>query len=318
MRTDRTSRFHRSGNITAASRRFAPVMGAALLLAVAIAFSPWAFSSDAKEDRTARIWCLDEARAIVRQIPRWRCKGKEVTAAEAKAVKDARVRRIQRRLKRDLNPTIPGKRLVGTGTGFFISHDGHVLTNHHVIAQCAAITITPPGQEEYLAQLRRGDSRRDLALLTTGRSVPLPAPFRANDLISEGEPVTIIGYPEHGKVAIKPIQVEGIVRPDDETAHPYVFSMQAPLRRGNSGGPVLDAMGQVMGIVFAKVDTPSAYAKTGKVIKDVGYGVRLRPVRAFLSGIGIELRQASLPQRLTSAQQFGLAKEFIVQIGCWR
>ena len=63
-----------------------------------------------------------------------------------------------------------------------------------------------------------------------------------------------------------------------------------------------------MGIVFAKVDTPSAYAKTGKVIKDVGYGVRLRPVRAFLSGIDIELRQATLRTRpaLQAATRAGI------------
>ncbi len=269
-------------------------------------------------DRTETVWCLDEARAIVRQMQRWRCKGRVVSDKEAKAVKDARVRRIQRALQRDLNPAVPGKRLVGTGTGFFISREGHVLTNHHVIARCEVITVTPPDAGERIAQLHRGDSRRDLALLTTGRVVASPASFRTSGALTEGEPITVVGYPEHGKVAIKPIQVEGFVRAEDNTRHPHIFALQVPVRRGNSGGPVLDAAGQVIGVVFAKVNTPAVYKRTGEFVKDVAYGLHLEAVRQFLARLAVNLHHNATEQPLTGKQRFQRAHEFIVQIGCWR
>ena len=61
-----------------------------------------------------------------------------------------------------------------------------------------------------------------------------------------------------------------------------IIQIDAALNRGNSGGPILDDTGRVMGVVFAKVDSPAIYAKTGKRIRNVGLGIRLNVVREFM------------------------------------
>lgn len=271
-----------------------------------------------KPMKTRMIWCLDEHRSIVSRTQEWRCKGRVVSAIEADRVKLERVKRIKGVLRREREPTIPGKRLTGTGTGFFISTRGHLITNNHVIANCDAVTVAPARGGEFVARVRGADAARDLALLETDRASPGPARFRAFDEIILNETVVVIGYPEHGKVAIKPIRVAGHAHPESKAGDPNVFPMKIPIRRGNSGGPILDRAGRVLGVVFAKINTPRVYAKTGRLIRDVGLGLRLPLLRQFLRPLGVEMGTTRDDRVLTAQEQFERGYQFIAQIGCWR
>lgn len=275
-------------------------------------------SASSATDRHEVVWCLDEERSIVRRRERWRCEGRIVSADEAQRVKQERVERIKRVLERERKPLVPGRRLGGTGTGFYVSRDGLVLTNDHVVRACEAVTVAPAGGTEIVATLRARSPQVDLALLRTGQSTPHAAALRDFDEVVANEPVTVVGYPAHGKVVITPVAVSGHVHHASEPRSPHVFAMKVDIRRGNSGGPVLDRAARVMGVAFATIDTPKVFAKTGHLIRDIGLAIRLPIVRRFLRDHAVDFIESGTTTDMDFNTRLNRARQFVAQIGCWR
>ena len=88
--------------------------------------------------------------------------------------------------------------------------------------------------------------------------------------LHQGEDIAVVGYPLHGLVAIKPIMVKGHVYVGSEPPRADLFAMSIDIRRGNSGGPVVDRAGRIVGVVVAKVNTPSVFAAAGQVVRNLG------------------------------------------------
>ena len=271
-----------------------------------------------QDPRYDTVWCHDEARALVSRTARWQCDGKVVGDDEAKRIQQERRNRIKRVLQREQEPVVPGKKLHGTGTGFFVTTKGEVLTNHHVVVDCGAITVSPAEGGEHVAKVRSADPGRDLALLETGTSTPGAALFRDFDEVIANEPVTVVGYPQKGLVVIRPVLVAGHVHPSASPAGAGLFPMKIDIRPGNSGGPVVDDAGRVIGVVIATIDTPAVFAKTGKRIRDVGLAIRLNVVRDFVRPLALDVTSSSEAVPLDQQPRFQRAREFIAQIRCWR
>jgi len=141
--------------------------------------------------------------------------------------------------------------LLGTGTSFFVSSDGYLLTNHHVIDGCEQMLIlTADG--EYPARVVDSNQEVDLALLKVNKSGMPFAPFAAW-LPEPGDTAYAVGYPLLGE--LRGIKIsDGIVsglsgQGGDETR----LQLSVPLQPGNSGGPVLDETGLVIGVVSSKL-----------------------------------------------------------------
>ena len=94
--------------------------------------------------------------------------------------------------------------------------------------------------------------------------------------------------------------------------------MNIDVRRGNSGGPVLDRAGRVIGVVVAKVNTPGVYAATGRLVQNVGIAIRLSVALDFLRKHDVAIRELSTTSPLTEAELFSKAHQFVGQVGCWR
>jgi hypothetical protein len=94
--------------------------------------------------------------------------------------------------------------------------------------------------------------------------------------------------------------------------------MKIDVRRGNSGGPVLDRAGRIVGIVVAKVNTPQVYATTGRVVRNVGIAIRLPIALDFLRQHDVRFREIPSAPALTDSELFSRAQKFVGQIGCWR
>ena len=146
-------------------------------------------------------------------------------------------------------PTHRPLELESTGSGFRVSGQGHVLTNTHVVRGCTEVRIPPSGVVEVLA--REGSS--DLALLQTpARTARAVAKFRQGRGIRPGASVLVVGYPRRGLLAseanVSTGAVSALAGPGDDRR---LIQITAPVQSGNSGGPVLDAAGNVVGVVSA-------------------------------------------------------------------
>lgn len=282
------------------------------LLAASLAPLP-----SAAQDASAIVWCLDDARAIVSRKPAWRCDGRVVDEKEATRIRARRARRIQGQIRKP-EPLFEGTRLVGSGTGFFVSAEGHLLTNYHVVDDCTGVSVTPAGGAALISAVIAADRAKDLALLVAPIDPDGVAVFREQPPVAIGEKLAVVGYPLHGKVAIRPILAAG--RTYDGTARlgPDRFAMRIDIRRGNSGGPALDRAGRVVGVVVAKINTPQVYAATGRLIRDIGIAIRPAVALQFLRREDVPLADAAGTTPLSDDDLFDLAHRFVGQVGCWR
>ncbi|NNC99327.1 MAG: DegQ family serine endoprotease [Gammaproteobacteria bacterium] len=140
-------------------------------------------------------------------------------------------------------------RPLGIGSGFIISEDGYVVTNHHVIKDADEIVVTLTNGKEYQAELRGSDNKTDLALLKLKNAQNLPyVAWGDDDQSRVGDWVLAIGNP----FGLGGTATTGIIsaRGRDIQSGPYddYIQVDAAINRGNSGGPLFNLRGEVIGI----------------------------------------------------------------------
>lgn len=269
-----------------------------------------------------QVWCYDVAEQIVlREWPddctarKWRI----VSDAEAARIRRARIERVRRALKGSPRP-FPGLRLAGLGTGFVVSAKGDLLTNNHVIAGCKSVSAAPPEETPVRGKVVAADPVHDLALIAAPLAGRTVAAFRPREDLASASDVAVVGYPLLGMVAIRPIFVQGIVMAGVAPPSRDRYLINVDVRRGNSGGPVVDRTGEVVGIVVAEANTPEIYRKTGLVVRDVGVAIRPSVAIAFLRKNGVEPVIAEPDSRATldDGALFRATRRMVAQISCWR
>jgi S1-C subfamily serine protease len=171
-----------------------------------------------------------------------------------------------------------------SGTGFFITEDGYFVTNYHVIKNARTIkTHTPSGS--YNAQVVKYDIQNDLAILKT-RDVSGALPISRSSSVRLGSSVFTIGFPNIYIQGSEPKYTQGRINSlsgiqDD----PRCFQISVPLQPGNSGGPLLDEKGNVVGVVTSKLDDAGAFAITGSLPQNVNYAVNSSYLLALIESI---------------------------------
>lgn len=160
------------------------------------------------------------------------------------------------------------------GTGFSIREDGYILTNAHVIEDALTITIVFPEDGLYEAEVVASYAEVDLALLKIDASNMPTLPLAKTSVYSDNEEVNFIGNP----LAFTGIANQGNVL--GETAADGITStiimMDAPVYKGNSGSPVLNKQGEVIGVVFA-TGKRAPHGKVGLFIPIEAYYNLLEP-----------------------------------------
>jgi S1-C subfamily serine protease len=202
-------------------------------------------------------------------------------------------------------PPQAGRGRASTGTGFVVGHD-RVLTNHHVIDGCNAITIrTADGRSLPATMPARVDVQRDLALLAVPNNPGPILPFRANP-VRRGESVVTYGFPLAGLLAAGPTLTTGEVSALAGLANnEQHFQISAPVQQGNSGGPLLDRQGHVMGVIVSKLNAQRIAQRTGDIPQNVNFAVKGIEALGFLRRAGVEATLRESPPTELSAAEVG-------------
>jgi len=137
----------------------------------------------------------------------------------------------------------------GLGTGFVIDASGLIATNLHVIGEARPISVqTADGKTLTVKSVHASDRALDLAIVQV-EAANLPAlPLAAGEAVAPGEPVVVMGNPQGLKYSV----VSGVVSGTREIDGRNMLQLAIPVEPGNSGGPVLDMQGRVLGIVTMK------------------------------------------------------------------
>lgn len=217
-------------------------------------------------------------------------------------------------------PTPPPPRdqgsIVSSGSGFFISADGRALTNAHVVQGCNQLQVRS-GEQHGDAQVLVRDEINDLAVLTTDLKPLRIASWRST--IRQGEDVAVYGYPLLGDLASSGNITTGIVTAlaglHDDTRH---LQISAPVQPGNSGGPVLDHQGNVVGVVRSKYRALAALKIWGEIPENVNFAIKVSVVLSFLDANRVSHVDVGggVGQPLSTPDIVDLARAFTVQIEC--
>ena len=161
-------------------------------------------------------------------------------------------------------------RLKGTGTGFAVSQDGQIVTNHHVVADCAEVRVRPGGREALAGAVLAQDPGNDLALLRVPVHLAAAA-LRDAPGIRAGDSVVAVGFPLPGLLGSEANVTTGTVSALAGIGNDARFlQMTVPVQPGNSGGPLLDLEGRVVGVVVGKLDALEVASVTGDIPLEAG------------------------------------------------
>ena len=203
-----------------------------------------------------------------------------------------------------------------SGSGVVISPDGYVLTNYHVIENATEVIVTLPGGEEFEAEIIGTDYITDLALLKlNGRNFPYATLGDSYDLII-GEWVIALGNP-FGlfDISKQPTATAGIISAVDMDFGPQkgrvykdMIQTDAAINRGNSGGPLVNSMGEVIGIntfiytasQFTEGSIGIGFAIPINLAKDIAEELKVsgKVDRSFSTGLAVERLTAEVAEYL--------------------
>jgi S1-C subfamily serine protease len=211
---------------------------------------------------------------------------------------------------------------VQSGTGFFVSNSGHIITNNHVIEGCTEVQLqgaVPKSMGKVVAV----DTQYDLALIRAQERPRRIATIRHPDAsrIRMNEPVLVMGYPlESYKTAeyqIAEAKVVGLKGPTDE---PYWIQFSDSAQHGNSGGPLLDSSGNVAGVVVGKTEVYTPYGINGRrqVLSRSDIAISLPVLMRFLDKNFVSYRFIGSHSFLMSSRVEEMAKGYIVNVLCIR
>jgi S1-C subfamily serine protease len=172
----------------------------------------------------------------------------------------------------------------GSGSGFFITEDGFLMTNEHVVKEASQVRVlTSAGI--VAARVVKLDPANDLALLKAeGRFAPLP--LASSRTVRLGATVATVGFPNIGLQGFSPKLAKGeIAALSGAQDDPRYFQISVPVQPGNSGGALVDERGNLVGVVSAKLDAAAALRTSGALPENVNYAVKSSFLLSFLESV---------------------------------
>jgi S1-C subfamily serine protease len=206
-----------------------------------------------------------------------------------------------------------------SGTGFVVSANGHVVTNNHVIDGCVGdIKGNLTGEASMVLRVVSSDANNDLALLQAPSTATFKDFARIRDRsIRSGDSVIAIGFPYHGLLTSDFTVTTGIVSSLSGMRNDSRFlQISAPVQPGNSGGPLFDTTGQIVGVVTAKIPVLRIAAATGNIPENINFAIKTGALRDFLDNSVVPYQTAEPKGELKTTDIAGNARPYTMLISC--
>ena len=207
-------------------------------------------------------------------------------------------------------------KLISTGTAFVVNKN-YALTAAHVLEDCDGASIRHK-HKEIDTDIAALDVTNDLGLLLLSEPLEHTAKFRGGKSIRLGDTVVNYGYPLFGELSdhakISRGEINSLAGWGNDSRH---IQYDAATQPGNSGGPVLDLSGNVVGIVSAGLSKKYA-EQSGHIAQNVNFAVKSYVAEGFLSANGVDFERAESKEEMRTADIAEKAERFTVLVGCWQ
>lgn len=180
-----------------------------------------------------------------------------------------------------------GQTTIGTssGSGFVLTEDGYVVTNHHVVENATSVKVTLYDGTEFDASVVGSDSTNDVAVLKITEDVTLQAvTIGSSTALNVGDQVVAIGNPLGELTSTLTVGYVSAKERDVTTEGTTINMIQtdAAINSGNSGGPLFNAKGEVVGITTAKY---SGASSSGATIEGIGFAIPIDDVMPLVKDL---------------------------------
>ena len=198
-----------------------------------------------------------------------------------------------------------------TGSGFRVGGD-LIVTNQHVVQDCQRVAVGGAGTARVVAK----DSRNDLALLSSTAHASAAAIRTGRPQI--GEQVMVAGYPLRGLLSGLNVTAGNLSSLVGMAGDTRFVQISAPVQPGNSGGPLLDARGNVIGVVVSKLNAVKVAKLTGDIPQNVNFAISTNVLREFLDANGAEYKSGAAGLPIPTPEVARRAQAITVLIECWK
>ncbi len=195
-----------------------------------------------------------------------------------------------------------------TGSGFRVA-DGYFVTHNHVVSGCKSLTVNGK-----LATIRSVDGKSDLALVSADVAGSVPSIRMQAPQV--GEAVSITGYPLRSLLSGFNLTTGNISSLSGIGGDIGMLQLTAPVQPGNSGGPVIDAYGNIIGVVVAKLDALKAAKITGDIPQNVNFAVHPVLLKNFLTTNSLKYKTSSSKVSIPTPEIAEKAKDYTVLLEC--
>lgn len=205
----------------------------------------------------------------------------------------------------------------GSGTGFLIAKEGWIVTNAHVVDGCDYVEVSSFGKASEI----QSDKQNDLTVL---RIPAIPAEIQPIKLRNSqpklGEDVAALGYPLakllSDSIKITMGNINSLIGMENDTRY---LQISTPIQPGNSGGPLVDRSGFLLGINSSKLDDSYAIKASGSIPQNVNFAIKSNILELFLQSrnIGFTKEDSATASELSSADLAEKVSKSVFQIICY-
>jgi TPR repeat protein/S1-C subfamily serine protease len=202
--------------------------------------------------------------------------------------------------------------LRGSGSGFIVSENGYIVTCNHVINGASKIVVVI-NKKEYAAKLSNKDEYNDIALLKIDGNFSF-LKFAQSNSAKIGSDVFTIGFPNPALQGVNQKVTKGNINALTGFQDDFrLFEISVPVQPGNSGGPLLNENGEIIGIIVAVLKAETAFKITGSLPQNVNYALKSNYVQAIVDSV----QDAKYPNKETGGDKgdiIGQTEKSVVMI----